>query len=698
MSTATTGAIGSPLNRRDGQEKVSGEARYAAEWPFDNLLYGVLVQSTIPSGRITAFDLAKAEAAPGVARIFTAENTPRFTAMSSPPLGQTALPLQDDKIEYEGQHIALVLAETLQQAQHAAKLVHVTYAAEPSKVEFRHSLDAAIDVKGFFDNDTRTGDAAAAFETAEVKVEATYRTADRHHAAMEPSATLADWRDGKLTMYDATQWVHGVRMTIAHVLSIPIQDIRVVSRYVGGGFGSKGFIWPHQIIAAMATRELGRPVKLVLSRAQSFSSHGYQCATEQRVALGATREGTLTSMRHECWNPTASADDYVEYGGSPTRTLYACPAIETRHRVVRVNRGNPTPMRAPHEGPGAVGLEIAMDELAAAVRMDPIELRLHNYAETDPTTGKQFSQKNLKECYRIGAERFGWTRRSPVPGTMRDGNTLVGYGMASAIMTTFRMPSAARVTMYPGGSVVIEAATQDIGGGQYTILPQIAADVLGIPVEKVRIVLGDTDLPDAGGTFGSSSTMGVGSAVYAAAKELKEKIGTRGTIADPITVDGAWSPQDVDSEGEAKDFSMQTFGAVFAEVHVDEELPIPRVTRLVGVYSAGRIINPKTARSQIIGGMTWGIGQALLEASEMDERLGRYLSKNLSGFLIPVNADVRELDVTFIDEVDEHASLTGAKGIGELGAVGVGPAIANAVFHATGKRVRELPIRPEHLL
>ena len=696
-ATVTPGAIGTPMNRRDGQEKVSGEARYAAEFPFDDLLYGVLVQSTIPNGTVTDFDLSKAEAAPGVARIFTSRNTPRFAPMPSPPLGQTMLPLQDDRIQYEGQHIALVLAETLQQAQYAAKLVHVTYAAEPAKIAFRGSLDSAISVQGFSENDTRTGDVAAALNAAEVTLEGTYRTADRHHVAMEPSATLADWRDGKLTIYDATQWVHGVRMTVAHVLSIPIDDVRVISRFIGGGFGSKGFIWPHQILAAMATREVGRPVKLVLSRAQSFSAHGYQCGTEQRIALGATRDGSLIAMRHESWNPTAIGDDYMEPAGAPTRTLYACPAIETRHRVVRVNRGNPTPMRAPAEGPGAVGLEIAMDELAVALRMDPIELRLKNYAEKDPTSGAPFSQKNLKECYRIGAERFGWSRRSPVPGTMRDGSTLVGYGMASAIMTTFRMPSAARVTMYPGGSVVIEAATQDIGGGQYTILPQIAADALGVPVERVRIVLGDTDLPDAGGTFGSSSTMGAGSAVFAAAKELKQLIGTR-TISEPVTAEKKWAPENVDTEGEAKNFSMHTFGAIFAEVRVDEDLPVPHVSRLVGVYSAGRIINPKTARSQIIGGMTWGIGQALLEASEMDDRLGRYLSKNLSGFLIPVNADVQELDVTFIDEVDEHASLTGAKGIGELGAVGVGPAIANAVFHATGKRMREVPIRPEHLL
>ncbi|MBV8150021.1 MAG: xanthine dehydrogenase family protein molybdopterin-binding subunit [Candidatus Eremiobacteraeota bacterium] len=682
-------ALGAAHDRLDGREKTSGEARYAADWRFENLLHGVLVQSTVAQGHIVNIDLSKAEAAEGVARIFTPDNTPRFGQLSSPPLGQGYLPLQDRNIHYEGQHVARVLADTLEQAQHAAKLVDIFYAPKPWRTDFRRHLDRAIAVQHFFENDTQTGDLDAAMKTAEEVVDVTYSTADRHHVALEPSSTVADWREGKMTIYDATQYVFGVRLAVSSLLGIPIEDVRVIAKFVGGGFGCKGFIWPHQILAAMASKEVGRPVKLTLTRAQTFTSHGYQCATEQHLVIGAKKDGTLVAMRHENWTPTSTVDDYVEYPAAATRSLYACPAIATSHRVVRVNRNLPTPMRAPHEGPGAVGLECALDELAWALNVDPIELRIRNHADKDPTTGEPFSQKNLLECYRVGAERFGWERRAAAPGTMRDGRNLVGYGMASAIMTTFRQPASARVTLEFDGSVLVEAGTQDIGGGQYTILPQIAADALGVSLERVRIVLGDTTLPETGGTFGSSSTLSVGSAVLAAARKLKEELDAG--ASPPVSAEASWQPSD---EG----YSIQSFGAVFAEVHLDSNMPVPRVARLVGVYSAGRIINPKTARSQIIGGMTWGIGQALLEASELEVNLGRYVSKNLTRYAVPSNADVRELDVTFVDETDENASLVGAKGIGELGAVGVGPAILNAIFHATTVRVRHVPVRIEDLL
>jgi xanthine dehydrogenase YagR molybdenum-binding subunit len=458
------------------------------------------------------------------------------------------------------------------------------------------------------------------------------------------------------------------------------------------------------------------------------------------VALGATRDGQLLAIRHTSVTPTSRFDGYVEYAAIGTRTLYACPAIATQHRVVRVHRGIPTPMRAPHEGLSMFGLECAMDELAVQLGMDPVALRLKNYAETDPTSGKPFSSKALRDCYSQGAERFGWERRTPAPGSMRDGRDLVGWGMASALMSTFRFPAAARVTLEKGGTVLIEMGTQEIGTGVYTIMPQIAADVLGLPVERVRLVLGDTMLPEAGGTFGSSTPMGVGSAVHDAATRLKAQLPqlTGGRVPDSpaaydallaqhtldrvsaesawspgtpverigldagvraLSAEGAWSPgTNASPLGEVPEWSMHTFGAVFVEVRVDADLCIPRLSRCVGVYSAGRSINPKTARSQMLGGIIWGVGQALLEHSAMDHGLGRYLSKNLSGYLVPVNADIPELDVSFVDEFDAHASALGAKGIGELGAVGVGPAIANAVWHATGIRVRELPITPEALL
>ena len=532
---------------------------------------------------------------------------------------------------------------------------------------------------------------------------------------MEPSATVAQWTaDGSLIVDDAVQGISADRMVLAAAFGLDQSKVRVRNDFVGGAFGCKGFVWPHQLLAALAAREVGRPVKLVLTRAQSYTAHGYQPSTEQTVALGAARDGALEAVRHDVICPTAISDNYMEYAAIGTRALYACPAIATQHRAVRVNRGNPTPMRAPHEGPGLFALESAMDELAYELRLDPLVLRLKNYAEVDPTRGVPFSSKKLRECYQEGARRFGWAHRDPKPGAMREGRDLVGWGMASAIMQTFRNAAKARVSISRHGDVLVESGTQEIGTGLTTALPQIAADGLGVAVERVRLALGDTNLPQAPMTAGSSATLSVGSAIHDAATRLKAKLVelARGAALDParygdlladnnlasLSADGSWAPQaGSNAFGEHKDWSMHSYGAAFVEVRIDEIFRIPRLTRAVGVYSAGRIINPRTARSQMIGGIIWGLGQALLESSDMDHKLGRYLSKNLAGYLLPVNADVPDIDVSFVEEIDVHASAIGARGIGELGATGVGAAIANAVFHATGLRVRELPVRPEHL-
>jgi xanthine dehydrogenase YagR molybdenum-binding subunit len=406
--------------------------------------------------------------------------------------------------------------------------------------------------------------------------------------------------------------------------------------------------------------------------------------------------------------------DFVEHAAIGTRTMYACPAIETSHRGVHLDRPCPTAMRAPLEGLSMVGLECAMDELAERLDMDPLALRLANYADKDPTTNKPFTQKGLRECYRRGAERFGWSRRPRKAGSMKDGRDLIGWGMASALMSSFRNPATARISLETGGTFVIEAGTQEIGTGVSTVMPQIAAETLGVPVERVRIVLGDTALPETGGTFGSSTTASVGAAVQDAAAKLKailageHRDGPASSEAldailkrrgGQVSAEGSWTPgKESNPLGQPADRSMNTFGAVFAEVRIDADFCIPRVTRLVGVYSAGRIINPKTARSQIAGGLVWGVGQALLERSEMDVSLGRFLSKNLAGYLIPVNADVPPPEIEFIDEVDPHAGPLGCKGVGELGAVGVGPAILNAIWHATGRRIHHVPVTPEVLL
>ena len=726
--------------RVDGPAKVTGAARYTADIHLDGLVHAVLTGSAIAVGRVTAIDTTAAENSPGVIAAYTFRTFPRLARIPSPPAGQSMLPLQDDRIYYEGQPIALIVGETLEAAQQGAALVRVEFDAEDPSVDFLAALDRARNGTSFAASDTDVGNVPSALASAAVTVEGRFTTADRHHVAMEPSATLADWRNDTLVLYDSTQWVNGVRMIVRAALGLDADRVRVISQFIGGGFGCKGYVWPHQILTAAVARVLGRPVKLALTRAQTFTSHGYQPASVQQVTLAADADGRLTAIRHHSTTPTSRRDGYVEYAAISSRASYAAPNIETRHRVVPVDRSTPTPMRAPHEGLAAVGLECAMDELAERLDVDPLDLRLRNHADRDPTSGKPFSSKKLRECYEMGAARFGWHERPRKPRSMQIGHEHVGWGMATAMMQTFRFPSKARVTLNADGTILVEAAAQEIGTGVRTILQQIGAAALDLPLERVQVSIGDTSLPEAGGTFGSSTTMGVGSAVHAAAMRLKDKlqkladsphaiggaeysailerqsldrVSAESDWSSPsviqrvglaseakrLVAEGAWSPgPDATPLGEPPDHSMHGWGAVFAEVRLDEDFLIPRVTRLVGVYSAGRIINPKTARSQMTGGMIWGIGQALLEQSSLDCTLGRYVSKNLAGHLIPVNADIPDLDVHFVDEYDPIASTLGARGIGELGAVGVAPAILNAIWHATGLRLRRVPVRPEHLL
>ncbi|HEX6996218.1 MAG TPA: xanthine dehydrogenase family protein molybdopterin-binding subunit [Gammaproteobacteria bacterium] len=699
-------SIGASIDRLDGTEKVTGRARYTADILLEDVVHAVIVCSTRAHARLAEIDVEDAEAAPGLLRIFTHLNAPRLGEVWGPPLGQDLLPLQGDVVLYEGQPIALVAARSLETAMAAARRVKAVYRELPFETDFSTGLERGeIRPIFFWEPDSHVGDAEAAWLDADVRVKRTYRTADRHHCTMEPSATLAVWDDGKLTLFDAVQGVVDARAVIAQAMGLDPSDVRVRNGFVGGGFGCKGWVWPHQLLAAMAARELGRPVKLVLTRAQTFTSHGYQPATIQTLAISAKKDGRLTGIRHDSILAGSYVGNHIEGTGIGTRSLYACPSISTTHRLVRVHRGDPTPMRAPLEGIGLVAAEIAMDELAYELRMDSIALRLENYAEVDPTDGKPFSSKRLRDCYEQGAARFGWSRRTFEPRSMRDGRDLIGYGMASAIFAAFRQPSRARVAIDAEGTVLVETSTQEIGTGVRTVLPQIAADALGVPVEQVRLAWGDTDLPPAPMTAGSTSTGSAGAAVHDGAMKLRQRLEAAGakTPADYADVvrrlgverliaDGEFDPPAESSK------ALFSFGAIFAEVRVDEEIPIPRVSRIVGVYDAGRIVNPKTARSQMIGGLTWGIGQALLEHSATDHRLGRFLSKNLAGYLVPVNADVPRIDVSFVEEPDPDVNPLGARGIGELGAIGVGAAIANAVFHATGVRVRALPVRPEMLM
>ena len=716
---AGLGAAGAG-QRKDGPEKVTGAARYTAEHAPVGLVHGVLVPATIACGRIRGFDLLAAQSAPGVVAILTHEDMPLLSVPADQArrsvVGTAYMPMQDDRILYDGQHVALVIAETLEQAEEGARLVRVEYDREESVTVLEQALADAVEVKGFLPSDSSVGDVEASLAAADVLLDHAYSTADRHHNPMEPSATMATWEGDYLTVHDSTQWVANVRRTMAQLLGIPDGNVRVLCSFIGGGFGAKGYCWPHEVITAAAARVIGRPLKVVLNRSQMYTSHGYQTGSRQQITLGANRDGRLTAIRHTSVSASSMSDGYQEFVPAGTRALYACPAIETRSRTVHLNRVNPTAMRAPHEGPGVAMLEVAMDELAYELGMDPLEFRLRNYAETDPTKGKPFSSKQLRAAYRLAADRFGWAARPMPPRSMRDGRDMVGWGMATGIMTTFRFASSCRIRLHRSGKVTVEASAQEIGTGVSTVVAQVAADTLGVPLERVSLVHGDTDLPPAGPTTGSSSTMGLGSAAQDAATKLRAKLhelaagdlpNSPDAYGDVLTrlgleevvAEGSFAlPSGASPLGEVEEWSMATWGATFVEVRIDEDFMVPRLSRIVAAYSAGRIINPRTARSQMIGGLIWGAGQALLESSATDPRLGRFMSKNLSGYLVPVSADIPDIDVQFVTEDDRVASPIGARGVGELGAVGVGGAIANAVFHATGVRVRSLPILPEMLL
>jgi len=709
-------AIGQALSRADGRLKVTGAARYTADVPVADAVHAAIVHSTIARGRTVSIDTALAGLAPGVLALFTHRNLPRMNPTPKPwshlhPHGQSYLPLQDDEIHYAGQPIALVIAKTLDQAAHAGTLIKVAYDAQQPIVFGPQTAREAVDPPQFlWPVASSVGDADKAIASAAVRIERTYATADRHHNQMEPHATTAVWDvAGTLTLYETTQHIFGARELLAIVLGLPPEKINVVSHFLGGGFGGKAYVWPHTLLAALAAKVLERPVRLQLTRAQMYSMVGHQAATIQTIALGADKNGKLLGIRHESISPTPVFDNYIEYAALATRSLWgASGGVATNHKIVHVNRNTPTAMRAPHEALGHFALESAMDELAYETGIDPVALRLLNDTAIDPLSGRPFSTRAMRQCLTEGAARFGWARRTPEPRSMRDGRYLVGQGMAGAIYTHWRWPAKARVTLTSDGSALVEAGMHDIGTGTYTVMQQVAADALGLAPEKVAVRLGDTRLPASHAAIGSATMANAGAAVLLAAKAAREKamalakdkvnIGYAELLArnglTTLVADADYDPVE-EAQGPKAIFS---FAAVFAEVRVDPELGLVRLSRFVGAYDAGRIINPKTARSQAIGGIIWGVGQALLEQSETDPVLGRFLHRNCSGYLVPTNADIPELETLFVGEFDEEASPLGAKGLGELTAVSVAPAIANAVYHATGKRVRDLPITVEKLL
>jgi len=696
--------IGAPRDRVDGRAKVTGGARYAAENNLPGLVHAVVVPAIIPSGTIKAINTATAKNAPGVIAVLSHLNAPRLNAPQSGNFAEHFVPFSDATVHYVGQQIAVVVADTLEHATHGAELVNVTYEAAPARTDM-NALRAEATEKGSQQAPPFTkGDPLGAFATAPVKVDHVYRTPHEHHNPIEAHSIVAAWDGDRVTLHDSSQNIFAVRQTLARAFGIPKESVLVVSPFVGGAFGSKGSTWPHVLVGALAARVVKRPVKLWLPRKQLFFTNGHRPETEQRVALGATTDGKLVALIHEGISQGNKISDYNERFTRPTRTIYASPNIHAVNKVVELNVSTPTYMRAPGENPGMFAIESAMDELAAELKMDPIALRLANHADADPSDGKPWSSKSLKECYARAAERFGWARRTPEPRSMRDGRLLIGMGMASSTYPAHRSPASARARMNADGTAVVSSGTHEMGMGTATVMAQLAAETLGIPAERVRFEYGSTELPQAPISAGSMTAASVGSAVFQVSTALKQKLAELGTGTDYAALLHAHYLPFVEASVDAKpdpseqQYSAHAFGAHFAEVGVDPDLGLVRLRRMVSAFAGGRILNAKTARSQYLGGIVQGIGMALLEATRFDKRAGSFTSVNLGEYLVPVNADIRDIEVILVDEEDAHVNPIGAKGIGEIGIVGVAAAIANAVYHATGKRVRELPITCEKLL
>ncbi|MBC1221366.1 xanthine dehydrogenase family protein molybdopterin-binding subunit [Nostoc sp. UCD121] len=728
--------VGKPLNRVDGHLKVTGEARYAAEFPIAKMTYGVTIQSAIAKGKIAQIDTKAAEQVPGVLAVITHLNAAKADGEKGG--GRKLQVLQDNVVLYSGQHIGVVVADTFERAMYAASLVQVRYEQEKPSISMEDNLVKAYLPKTKLprgdDPDSSYGNVNQGLATAAVRVEQTYTTPVENHNPMEPHATTAVWQGDQVLLYDATQGIFQAQQKVAGVLGIEPEKVRIISYFVGGGFGCKGAAWSHVPLAAIAARHVNRPVKLVLGRTQMYGPVGFRPETIQQISLGATRDGKLTALRHTGISQTSSFDEYIEPVAKSARMIYTSPNIETSHRLVPLDQGTPTYMRAPGEAPGSFALESAMDELAYALDIDPVELRLRNHADSDLTKGLPWSSKSLIQCYKIGAEKFGWQKRNPKPRSMRDGNYLIGWGMATATYPTNRSPASAIAQIMADGTAVVQSGSQDIGTGTYTVMTQVAADALGLPFEKVRFELGDTKMPQTPVSGGSQTAASVSSAVHLAGNEARSKL-LKLALADEksplyssnaedvIAQNGSFflknkssvsetyqailarhGMKTIEARGDAKltdaedKFSMHAFGSQFAEVRVNPDSGEVRVTRWVGSFGVGRILNAKTANSQLIGGIVYGIGMALMEHTIIDPNLGRVVNHDLAEYHVPVNADVPDIEVLFVDEHDPHINPLGVKGIGEIGITGTAAAIANAVYHATGKRVRDLPITLDKLL
>jgi xanthine dehydrogenase YagR molybdenum-binding subunit len=712
-------AVGQPVVRVEGRLKVTGGALYAADNPIPHLVHAVLVCSTITRGSVDRVDSAATLKVRDVLRVLA-------------DFGGVKLPFDPRRVAFFGQPVAIVVATTMEAAAHGASLVQVRYSNQVPITDVDAPAAAQQPVPAI--PDYGRGDADRAMSTAAVVADHRYSIARNNHNPMELPSTVASWDDDRLTVWDKVQGINAAQQALAHAHGIPVDNVRVISPYVGGAFGSAGNTWPHQILAALAARQLRRPVKLVLTRKQMYSGIGYRPTSRQRLAIGADRSGRISAMIHEGHTETARYQLYADSLAGPPKFMYNSPNMKSTYRVVPLDVNLPTYMRGPGATTGVFALESTMDDLAHRLGIDPIELRLRNEPDRDQTTGIPFSTRGLRDCLAQGADSFGWVQRNSTPRVTREGNQLIGMGMAAAGYHTTRSQSDALARVNADGTADVQSATSDMGPGTYTSMTQVAADALGLPMNRVRFALGDSRFPKAPSHSGSRTMASVGSAVFGAANMLRDQF-IRTAVVDPgsplhgarpqdVTVsDGTmfrtadparresyqdllrrrgwpsldsqqtWSPDDAD-----KRFSMYAYGAVFAEVAVDEMLGTVRIRRIFGCYDAGRIINPKLAHSQAIGGMVGGIGMALLEATLLDHRDGRIVNANMADYLVPVNADVPALDATFLQTADTIADPIGVKGLGELVIVGVPAAIANAVFNATGTRITDLPITLDQLL
>jgi len=731
-----TAYIGASVSRVDGHAKVTGAAKYAGEFNIDNVAHGYVVVSTIPKGRIKRIDTRDALRVDGVIDVLTHENRPPMAGTTqaykddvAPEEGSPFRPLYDDKIMFSGQPVALVLAQEWETACFAASLVRVEYEKEAHVTDLQAWRNQAIVVEK---PEKPRGNAEKALAAAALRHEAEYFIPTEHHNPMELFASTVIWDGGgKLTVYDKTQGVMNVQRYLCSVFNMKSDDVRVMSPFVGGAFGAVLRPQYQMVLAVLGALALERSVRLVLTRAQMYAL-GYRPATIERLGLGAKAGGTLDAIMHEAISVTSQFEDFSRNDTGWADLLYKCPNTKFVHKIARLDLPTSSDMRAPGATTGVYALESAMDELAVALKLDPMELRLRCYSDRDQNGDLPYTSKQLRECYRQGAEAFGWDKRNSQPRSMRDGSELVGWGMATGVWEALQMPTAARIVLTANGHAEVSCAASDIGTGTYTIMAQVAADVLGLPLENIGVKLGDSTLPQAPVEGGSWTAASAAHAVVSTAEEIRKELLALAKamknspladakLGDVVLADGkivskrdasrAVSMADVMHHGavdriekektnsfnDNSSHARNTHSAIFAEVKVDEQLGIIRVTRIVNAVAAGRILNAKTARSQIMGGVVWGIGMALHEETVFDHRFGRIMNANIAEYHVPVNADVQDIKVIFVDEPDEIINPLGIKGVGEIGIVGVAAAIANAIYHATGKRVRDLPITLDKL-